>query len=145
MLTGLPSLALPDGTSEGGPADVSFMGNVAYVTVGLGGDPAVRVVLGDAGALLGKQLMATPAGAFRLVSAVPAHEARDNPAGDAVDSNPYTILALPGRQVVADSGGNTLIEVLANGRTRTFAAPSPLPSVPPIPRPRQTVAHPVDP
>lgn len=139
VLTGLPSLALPDGTSEGGPADLSFMGNVAYVTLGLGGDPAVRALLGDEGALLGKQLKVTPAGAFRVVSDVAAHEARENPAGNAVDSNPYGILAQPGRQIVADAGGNALIEVRANGRTRTFAVPPSLPPVPPIPGPRQTV------
>lgn len=39
-LTGLPSLASPDGSAIG-PSDVSFLG-LGYLTIGLGADPAVR-------------------------------------------------------------------------------------------------------
>lgn len=123
--TGLPSLTLPNGTSEGGPADISFFGTAAYVTIGLGGDPTlVRAALGPKGALLGKMLRVTPSGAWQVVADVAAHEAAHNPAGGTVDSNPYGTLVQPGRRIVADAGANAVIEVLANGRTRTFALPT---------------------
>ena len=53
VATGLPSLVLATGAAEGGPADLSFHGMVAYVQIGFGGDPAQRALLGDAGALFG--------------------------------------------------------------------------------------------
>jgi hypothetical protein len=36
------------------------------------------------------------------------------------DSNPYAVLALPGRTLVADAAGNDIIEVRANGDMRTL-------------------------
>jgi hypothetical protein len=60
---------------------------------------------------------------YKVVADVAAHEVANNPGGGAVDSNPYGVLAQPGRRIVADAGGNSIIEVLANGRTQTFAVP----------------------
>lgn len=139
IIEGLPSLALPTGSAEGGPAKIAFQGNVAYVTMSWGGDPAVRATLGGQGALFGTMLRITPAGTFQVVADVAAHESRENPGGGAVDTNPYGLVALPGRRVVADAGANALIEVLANGRTRTFAVPPALTPAPPSPGPRETV------
>lgn len=139
IVEGLPSLALPNGTGEGGPAKIAFHGNVAYVTMGWGGDPGGRAALGGQAALFGNLLMVTPAGTWKVLADVAAHESRENPAGGAVDSNPYGLVALPGRRVVADAGANALVEVLANGRTRTFAVPPALAPAPPSPGPRETV------
>lgn len=139
IIEGLPSLALPNGTAEGGPARISFQGNVAYLTMGWGGDPGGRAALGGRAELFGKMLMVTPSGAWKIVADVAAHESRENPAGGAVDTNPYGLVALPGRRVVADAGANALVEVLANGRTRTLAVPPALPPAPPSPGPRETV------
>lgn len=138
VATGLPSMALADGTSEGGPSRLSFHGNVAYVVMGLGGNPdVVRSSLGGGKAnLLGKMLRVTPSGQYQVVADVSAHEAAFNPAGGAVDSNPYGVLAQPGRRVVADAGANALIEAHANGSTRTLAV---LPQLPPPPFPRDSV------
>jgi hypothetical protein len=123
ILTGLPSLALPDGTSEGGPADVAFHGAAAYVVIGLGGNPAVRAGLPPNGALLGKVLRVTPSGRYQVIADVAAHEATANPGGGAIDSNPYGIAPMSGRMIIADAGGNSVIEVAANGSVRTFAIP----------------------
>jgi hypothetical protein len=124
VVTGLPSMALANGTSEGGPAKLSFHGMAAYVTMGMGGDPtAVRASLGGLGDLFGTLLRVTPSGQYQVVADVAAHEATSNPAGGPVDSNPYGVLAQPGRRVVADAGANALIEVLADGSTRTLAVP----------------------
>lgn len=129
ILTGLPSLAQPSGMAEGGPVDVSFLGTSMFVTMSWGGDPALRQALGGKADWFGSVLHVTPSGAVQVVSDVSALEVRENPAGGNVDSNPYGILAQPGRRIVADAGANALIEVLANGRTRTLAVPPRLPPV----------------
>lgn len=139
IVTGLPSLALPDGTAEGGIADVSFFGMTAFVTLGIGGDPAARAGLGGKGHLLGKLLRVTPAGKYQVVSDVAALEARLNPAGGNVDSNPQGAFALPGRTIVADAGANALFLVPAYGRGRLFAVLPKLPGLPPFPAGREPV------
>ena len=131
ILTGLPSLVLPNGTSEGGPVDVSFLGTSMFVTMGWGGDPSLRGPLGGKAHLFGTMLHVTPSGALQVVTDVAAHESRLNPGDGNVDSNPYGSVALPGRRIVADAGANALVEVQANGRTRTFAVPPRLPPFPP--------------
>jgi hypothetical protein len=60
-------------------------------------------------------------GNWNLQQDLGAYEAAANPTGDEMDSNPYGILALPGKQVVADAGANALNEVAANGAIRTLA------------------------
>jgi hypothetical protein len=139
ILTGLPSLALADGTVEGGVTDISFLGTAAHVTIGWGGNPDLRSTAGDKWALLGTLLHVTPAGTYKVVADIAAHEAALNPGGGNPDSNPYNTLSLPGRRIVADAGANALVEVLANGHTRTFAVPPRLPAVPPIPTTREPV------
>lgn len=139
ILTGLPSLALPNGISEGGPADVSAFGDTLYVTIGLGGHPEFRETLGGKSALFGTQLLVAPSGAYKVVSDVAGHEVSANPAGGNIDSNPYGAAALAGRRIVADAGANALVEVLANGSTRTFAVLPTLPPLPPSPAGREPV------
>ena len=121
VATGLPSLVLETGAAEGGAADLSFHGSVAYVQIGFGGDPAQRALLGDAGALFGWLLQVMPNGKYRPLADIANHETVNNPYGGPIDSNPYGVLALPGRQIIADAGANALIERAANGRTRTLA------------------------
>jgi hypothetical protein len=94
---------------------------VAYVQVGFGGDPAQRALLGAPGALFGSLLQVKPSGKWRPLVDVANHEVVNNPAGGPIDTNPYGVLALPGRRITADAGANALIESLANGTTRTLA------------------------
>lgn len=137
-VTGLPSMAPPSGTeAESGPQDISFQGRGgAYVTLGLPGTPAVRDVLGPAFALNGRLLKLSASGAIKPIADLVTHEAAHNPDGGLVDSNPYGVLALPGRQIVADAGGNSVLEVNANRDISTLAAfgarPNPLPIGPPF-------------
>jgi hypothetical protein len=56
-----------------------------------------------------------------------AWELANNPDGQSHDtpdsqSNPYSVLALPGRVLVADAGANDIIEVRSNGKIRTLVA-----------------------
>ena len=139
VVTGLPSLGLPDGTSEGGPVDISFLGMAATVTMSWGGNPALRAALGPKGHLFGTVLQVSPSGVIKTLAEVAAHEVAENPAGGNVDSNPYNTLTLPGRRIVADAGANALIQIAANGRISTFKVLPPLPPVPPIPAPREPV------
>ena len=118
VVTGLPSLATEgEGAFATGPHDVSLQGRGnLYFTIGFGGNPALRETqLGAIGRRFARLGRATPNGAWRLLEDLGAFEMARNPTGDEVDSNPYGVLALPGKQVVADAGANDLLEVRANG------------------------------
>jgi hypothetical protein len=125
VVTGLPSLGLPDGTVEGGLVDVAFLGSAPHALFGVGGDPRpIRAKIGLKTDLFGKLVRATPGGTLKVVADVAQHEIQYNPFGGPIDSNPYSLLPQPGRWIVADAGSNALVEVSANGRTDTFAVPS---------------------
>ena len=122
VLSGLPSLADPDGSSAIGPSDVSFNGlGGMYVTVGLGANPALRQQF-PALAGMARLLRASPArGTTRVAADIGDFEATVNPDGGEPDTNPNSVLAGPGAQVVADAGGNSLLRVSASGRTSVLA------------------------
>lgn len=122
VVTGLPSLVLGNGTVEGGPSDVAFLGTAPFVTMGLGGNPAIRQQLGGKAGLLGTLLQATPSGQYKVVADISGAEAAANPDAAAVDSNPYSVLVQPGRRIVADAGANALFAAAANGDGSVFAA-----------------------
>jgi sugar lactone lactonase YvrE len=61
----------------------------------------------------------TPSGGWRSVAEVAAYEGANNPDGLQVDTNPYGVLALPGHQLVTDAGGNSLLDVRADGSIST--------------------------
>ena len=119
VASGLPShvLVTPMGPSDiTGPHDIAFQGKGnAYVTIGWGGPPAARAALGALGQWFGSTIRVTPNGSFDLVADISGFEQANNPAGGPLDSNPYGVLAEPGRQFLTDAGGNSLLEVTANG------------------------------
>jgi hypothetical protein len=118
VLTGLPSLAGRDGSQAIGPSDVSFLGKGnSYVTVGLGADPAVRNSLPPAG----RDVMGRLLRNGKPVADIAGYEAKANPDGGLPDSNPNSVLALPGGRIVADAGGNSLLWVPDKGRIHTIA------------------------
>jgi sugar lactone lactonase YvrE len=124
VVTGLPSLATEDGQMFAiGPNDLSLHGRGnLFFTIGFGGDPTLREAqFGPDGAKLARLGRATPDGTWRLLSDLGQSEADHNPTGDEVDSNPYGILALPGRQVVADAGANALLEIRNDGAIAPLA------------------------
>ena len=67
-----------------------------------------------------------PDGAVKPVADLLAYELAHNPdgqpqgTGQDADSNPYAVLALPGRTLVADAAGNDVVEVRGNGTMRTL-------------------------
>jgi hypothetical protein len=134
VTSGLPSLAT-EGDFAAGPQDISFQGRGnAYLTLGFGGDPGVREAqFGPAGAAFAQLARTTPDGGWRLISDLGAFEEDKNPTGDEVDSNPYGVLAQPGRQLVVDAGANALVEVRTNGdRTALATFPNRLVLAPPF-------------
>ena len=135
VVTGLPSLAT-EGSFATGPHHVSLQGRGnLFFTIGFGGNPALRETqFGEAGLSFARIGRATPNGSWRLQEDLGAFEIRSNPTGDEVDSNPYGLLALPGKQIVADAGANDLLEISANGKIRALAtfpnSPNPWDAVP---------------
>ncbi len=121
--TGLPSLATADGSFAAGPHDISFQGRGnAYVTIGFGGNPLERQSnFGPAGAQFGRMIRVTPNGRWKVSSDLGAYEIRANPTGDEIDTNPYGLLAMAGKQIVADAGANALNAIAANGKVSTLA------------------------
>ena len=49
------------------------------------------------------------------------YEVSANPDGAQVESNPFGLVALPGHRLVTDAGGNSLLDVAANGDVSTVA------------------------
>jgi hypothetical protein len=115
VVTEIPSLISPNGTANGaqGIHDISFHGKGnGYITVGLGGNPNLRDdYFGDAGSFYGRLARFNSRSKFRFYEDIAGYEADNNPDGFLPDSNPYGLLALPGRVVIADAGGNDLIQV----------------------------------
>jgi hypothetical protein len=122
---GLESHALPDGTSASGPNDISFLGTGgAYITLGLGGTRGFQQALG--GQYSGSLVRMAASGNWQVVADVLQHEIDENPAGGAVDSNPFGVLAESGSRLIADAGANAVLRVAANGTVETLAVFPPL-------------------
>jgi hypothetical protein len=122
IATGFPSLAGPTGSGAIGPAGISFQGQGnGYIAIGLTADPALRSNLGAAGAAMAHEARMQPNGKWSVEADLGLFELTNNPAGGPVDTDPFGILALPGKQIVADAGGNDLLEISANGKIKTLA------------------------
>ena len=118
VVTGLPSIAAPDGTNAIGPSDVAAGGRLSF-TVGLGADPALRAQLPTLATDASGWLLRDAARGWRQIADVAGFEASANPDGGAPDSNPQSLLAGHGGFLVADAGGNSLVRVAPDGRVST--------------------------
>jgi hypothetical protein len=133
VLEGLPSLAAPP-TGDGalGPSDISLRRwGGAYLTVGLGADPAVRSQLGELGPDFGKLYKISSDGHLRAVADISAYEAAVNPDGGEIDSNPNSVTSAWGKLFVVDAGGNSLLRVHRSGEISTVAVFPDRPVTPP--------------
>ena len=121
--TGLPSIAAqPAGETAAGPQHVSFQGRGGlFVTIGCGCDKstATGATLDALG--FGYLRHVSPSGNGRALADLGGYEVSANPDGAQIDSNPYGLLALPGHRMVTDAGGNSLLDVAANGDVSTVA------------------------
>lgn len=141
VLSGLPSVATSAGLDAGGLQDIAFdSAGQAYGLFGFGSDATQRNAnLGEAGAALGTisrlPLGATPT--LQIVADITAHETAANPAGGAVDSNPFGLaITTSGDFLVADAGANDFLKATPAGIVSTLgvlaARPNPLPFGPPV-------------
>lgn len=122
ILEGLPSLAALGGDQALGPSDISLRRwGGAYLTVGLGQNPAVRAQLGELGPAFGQLYKISSSGHVRAVADISAYEAAANPDGGAFDSNPNSVTDASGRRFVVDAGGNSLLQVHRSGEISTVA------------------------
>ncbi|MEV0458933.1 ScyD/ScyE family protein [Catellatospora methionotrophica] len=131
VLTGLPSLAGPDGTEAIGPDDIAFNRNDrALLTVGLSEAPAVRDGLPEPGGQMGRLLSVRRdwSGDWysqhlttQRIADITAHEAANNPDGGELDSNAQSVAFGPGGAAVVDAGANTLLFVTPAGQVSTLA------------------------
>ncbi len=142
IVTGLVSLGtIEQGSAQAlGPSGVSVHGNGGiYVTIG---ESALGVAVDnlnlptEAQEQLGHLIKVTPSGRWKAVGDIGDLDylwtgANQNqpwaPAGQFPDANPYGVLAVPGRQFVADAGANTIDEIRPDGSIRIVAfVPNPL-------------------
>ncbi|MEO7158297.1 MAG: ScyD/ScyE family protein, partial [Vicinamibacterales bacterium] len=128
IVTGLPSLAGPTGAQATGAHDVDFQGRGnGFVTIGAALDPARRFVdganptFGAVGGKFSTLVRFQPNGKWSFAEDLGAFELLANPDGNAFDSNPYSILAQPGRRVFIDAGANALNAIAANGTITNLA------------------------
>jgi hypothetical protein len=111
VVTGLPSVGSP--ADALGPADLVFTGkNTFALTTGLGGSPDYRASFGVKGRNLGKllkvELKSHGKARVTTIADLARFEARRNPDGTDIDSDP-TGLARAGKGFVyTDSGGNSV-------------------------------------
>jgi hypothetical protein len=116
VLTGLPSIALADGTGAGGPRDIQFDGaGKPYILVGYGADPTFRDRnLGNT--TLGKII--TPdfqTNSWTTVADLANYELLNNPDGGDLNSNPLGFYIDGDRLVAVDAGANNLLSVKTDG------------------------------
>jgi hypothetical protein len=123
VLDGLPSLAAPPAGDQAiGPSDIHLSRHGgAYLTVGLGANPAVRALLGDLGPDFGQLYKLSGYGHLRAIADISAYEAAANPDAGEFDSNPNSVTTKWGRIFVVDAGGNSLLRVHRSGEISTVA------------------------
>ncbi|MFN8473297.1 MAG: ScyD/ScyE family protein [Anaerolineae bacterium] len=122
IISGLPSVADPDGSNGNGPSGVSLLNqNDVEIIIQGGGNPAERVpTFGPEAAHLGWLMQGAVGRGFKYTTDVAAYEATANPDGGEVDTDPYAVLHLFGKSIVADAGGNDLLQV-QDGKITTLA------------------------
>ncbi|MBE9006108.1 ScyD/ScyE family protein [Fortiea sp. LEGE XX443] len=116
VLTGLPSIALADGTGAGGVRDIQFdTSGKAYILVGYGADPTFRDRnLGNTD--LGKII--TPdfqTNSWTSIADLANYELVNNPDGGDINSNPLGFVIDGDRLVAVDAGANDLLSVKTDG------------------------------
>jgi hypothetical protein len=115
ILTGLPSLALPDGTDTAGPQDIKFdASGKPYIAVGYGSNPTFRTALGNTD--LGKIITANfSTNSWTSVADLANYELVNNPDKGDVISNPFSLLLDGNKVVVVDAGANELLSAGTDG------------------------------
>jgi hypothetical protein len=141
----LPSYNSMEGAT--GPAALALSGGALWAVIGGAGPatPQLQPLVNESSLVR----IALPGGAVTKVADLGAYERSTNPAGFAVDSNPYGLAVGGGAVYATDAGGNTAYRVNpANGQLSVAAVipgvPLP-PGVPAQPNPGRGGASEIDP
>ncbi|MGJ5632186.1 ScyD/ScyE family protein [Nostoc sp. CALU 1950] len=117
ILTGLPSLALPDGTGAGGPRDIQFDATgKPYVLIGYGANPTFRdrnLGYTDLGKIIAPDFNTN---SWASVADLANYELANNPDGGDFGSNPLGFVIDGNKLVAVDAGANDLLSVNTGGR-----------------------------
>ena len=118
VVTGLPSLALPDGSDAAGVNDIEFDadGN-AYAILGLASDPANRdslLQVPDFSHLIAIDSF-EDGGSWTRLQDFGLYEQNNNPDGQDVNTNLYDLLIEDNTAYIIDAGGNDLLSQRAFG------------------------------
>jgi hypothetical protein len=128
-VTGLPSIAAPNGQAQG--ADGLSIGSYgqAYVTIGLETDPnqrttealkgMARIVRLSAAALRGNG-GAHAHDTWEFAADPGSYEMLNDPDCGRVDSDPFGLLAEPDGLIIADAGANSFLRLAPTGELSTF-------------------------
>lgn len=118
VVTGLLSGANPKGASATGSQAVA--GNLLDIQVAVVDEPHVAVPASIDKSTYGTLLQSRLLGKPRIVADISAYEYAQDPDGQLAESNPYALLELPGRTLIADAAANDVLQ-LRDGRLSTFA------------------------
>ena len=121
VVVGMPSIAAPGGDTAAGPQDIDFGLGAAWVTIGFGGNPALRAPFDAAGVRMGTLIRIESNGQWSDVLDLSGYEAMANPDGTTVDSNPFGLKVLSDRVIVADAGANALFNISLSGQISTHS------------------------
>lgn len=115
IVKGLLSIAGPDGTGAVGVDDVSVArrgGGLFMIATAVGCPDQVPPGLAPEILRQNGKLLRARGGAKQVVADITAFECANNPDGDTLESNPYSVFAASNRtQVVADAAGNSILKV----------------------------------
>lgn len=130
VVDGLPSwarssTALKPGSRAQGANGISFQGRGnMYVTIGWERAADQRFALaGNLGLQFDRLIRVTPDGQIETVADLAEYEIANLTPDH--ESDPFKVLAEPGRQLVVDAGANKLLSVRANGEVSTIAVFAP--------------------
>ncbi|MDZ8184946.1 MAG: ScyD/ScyE family protein [Nostoc sp. ChiSLP02] len=116
ILTGLPSLALPNGTGGSGPRDIKFDAQgKPYVLLGYGANPVFRdrnLGNNDLGKIIAPDFKTN---SWTSIADIANYELANNPDGKDVNSNPLGFVINGNNLAVVDAGANNLLSVKTNG------------------------------
>lgn len=131
VMRGMLSVAGTDGTFATGPDGASMGPDGTYYAIMAGGDSS-QVPPGLPAQQVGRLLAKSPGGQVHRVVNVSAYEARHNPDGEQIDSNPYSVLALSDKVLIADAAADDILQ-WQNGRLSTWAVLPDGPNFDPVP------------
>lgn len=114
-LSGLPSIALADGSGAGGARDIQFDATgKPYILLGYGANPSFRSNLGnvDLGTIIAPDFATN---SWTTVADISNYELVNNPDGSDINSNPLGLFIDGDRLLAVDAGANDLLFVQTDG------------------------------